>query len=220
MITQLYEISSPKEVQLCLDVGVDHIGILVGHGNFPREVSPSDAAMLANSFRGQAKVVALSLSASLDEIKEVARIVSPDILHLGAAPEELSLNDVVKIKQAFPNLPIMRSIPMVDDDAISLAQSYEGLADWFLLDSHAPGDKQIGALGVTHDWDLSARLVQAVSTPCILAGGLGPDNVAASMAAVQPAGVDSKTRTDIDDTHKKDPDKVRAFVQNSVMVES
>ena len=130
------------------------------------------------------------------------------------------MNDVVKIKQAFPNLPIMRSIPMVDDDAISLAQSYEGLADWFLLDSHAPGDKQIGALGVTHDWDLSARLVQAVSTPCILAGGLGPDNVAASMAAVQPAGVDSKTRTDIDDTHKKDPDKVRAFVQNSVMVES
>lgn len=218
MITQLYEISNPEEVRLCLDAGVDHIGILVGHGTFPREVSPADASALAAIVRGKAQVVALSLSANRDEIEEVARVVAPDILHLGAAPEQLPVPDVAKIKQAFPSLPVMRSIPMVDDEAIALAQSYDGLADWFLLDSHAPGDKQIGALGITHDWDLSARLVKAVSTPCILAGGLGPDNVAAAIAAVRPAGVDSKTRTDIGDTHKKDPDKVRAFVQNAMSV--
>jgi len=76
MITQLYEISSPKEVQLCLDVGVDHIGILVGHGNFPREVSPSDAAMLANSFRGQAKSLRCRSQPALMKLKKW-RVSSP-----------------------------------------------------------------------------------------------------------------------------------------------
>jgi phosphoribosylanthranilate isomerase len=48
--------------------------------------------------------------------------------------------------------------------------------------------------------------------PVILAGGLGPDNVAAAIRAVRPAGVDSKTRTDRDDgSHAKDLDRVRRF---------
>jgi phosphoribosylanthranilate isomerase len=48
--------------------------------------------------------------------------------------------------------------------------------------------------------------------PAILAGGLDADNVAAAIAAVGPAGVDSKTRTDRTDGNGKDFDKVRRFV--------
>jgi phosphoribosylanthranilate isomerase len=44
-----------------------------------------------------------------------------------------------------------------------------------------------------------------------LAGGLGPDNVADAILAVRPAGVDSKTRTDVGDSHTKDLAKVVAF---------
>jgi phosphoribosylanthranilate isomerase len=50
-----------------------------------------------------------------------------------------------------------------------------------------------------------------VRTPVILAGGLGPDNVAEAIRVVRPAGVDSKTRTDRGDTHAKDLEKVRLF---------
>jgi len=50
-----------------------------------------------------------------------------------------------------------------------------------------------------------------VPVPSILAGGLGPENVAAAIRAVRPAGVDSKTRTDLPDGSGKDLDKVRAF---------
>jgi len=45
----------------------------------------------------------------------------------------------------------------------------------------------------------------------ILAGGLGPDNVAEAIRAVQPAGVDSKTKTDRGGTHHKDLDQVCRF---------
>lgn len=106
----------------------------------------------------------------------------------------------------------MRSIPITGAESIGWAQSYDGIADWLLLDSHKPGDIQIGAQGFTHDWTISARIVRAVRTRVILAGGLGPDNVASAIAHVAPFGVDSKTRTDRDDGKGKDLDRVRAFV--------
>jgi len=84
-------------------------------------------------------------------------------------------------------------------------------ADFLLLDSHRASDRQIGALGVTHDWRISRRIVARVRVPVILAGGLGPDNVADAIRAVRPAGVDSKTKTDRDGSHVKDLDCVRRF---------
>jgi len=46
----------------------------------------------------------------------------------------------------------------------------------------------------------------------IVAGGLGPDNVIDSISAEQPAGVNSKTKTDKDDgSHTKDLQKVSRF---------
>ena len=75
--------------------------------------------------------------------------------------------------------------------------------DFLLLDSHREGDAQIGALGITHDWTISRSIVESVRTPAILAGGLGLDNVAEAIIAVRPAGVDSKTKTDIGNTHAK-----------------
>jgi phosphoribosylanthranilate isomerase len=79
------------------------------------------------------------------------------------------------------------------------------------LDSYQPSDRQIGALGVTHDSTISRRIVELVRTPAILAGGLGPDNVAEAIRAVRPHGVDSKTKTDQDGSHRKDLDRVRHF---------
>jgi phosphoribosylanthranilate isomerase len=53
-----------------------------------------------------------------------------------------------------------------------------------LLDSHQPGDRQIGALGVTHSWDIDRKIVENVKIPVIIAGGLGPDNVVDAMSAL------------------------------------
>jgi phosphoribosylanthranilate isomerase len=105
----------------------------------------------------------------------------------------------------------MRSIPVSGPDSIEIAKTYEEIADFLLLDSHRQDDRQIGALGITHDWTISRRIVQSLRTPVILAGGLGPDNVAEAIRTVQPAGVDSKTKTDRDGSHAKDIERVRRF---------
>src|SRR4029453_10160148 len=101
-------------------------------------------------------------------------------------------------------------VPVVDENSIALAHSYDGVADWLLLDSYKSGDRQIGALGVTHSWELDRRIIESVRIPVIIAGGLGPENVQNAIRVTRPAGVDSKTKTDRNDgTHKKISEKYR-----------
>ena len=96
---------------------------------------------------------------------------------------------------------------------VEIAKSYDQIADMLLLDSHIVGDKQIGALGVTHDWELDRQIKESVSISVIMAGGLGPENVVDAINFVHPSGVDSKTKTDkTDGSHTKDLEKVRQFV--------
>jgi len=106
----------------------------------------------------------------------------------------------------------MRAIPVIDEASIEVARSYRGVTDFLLLDSYDPSTRQFGALGRTHDWNISRRIVDEIGIPVILAGGLGPENVAEAIHAVRPAGVDSKTRTDRADGTGKDLAKVREFV--------
>src|SRR5437764_11569474 len=103
------------------------------------------------------------------------------------------------------------SMLMVGHISIRPPICYQVVAVFLLLDSHRESDRQIGALGITHDWSISRRIVELVRTPVILAGGVGPDNVANAIRAVRPAGVDSKTKTDQDGSHRKDLDRVRCF---------
>jgi len=213
MIVQIYEVATQEEAVAVARAGVDHAGVLVGPGDFPRELSFDRARAIFAALPSGAKRLALSLSGELAELQRVARETMPDILHIGAALERISPHQTRVIKRAFPGISVMRSIPVTGIESIGWAKDYDGIADWLLLDSHKPGDIQIGAQGFVHDWALSARIVQSVRAKVILAGGLGPDNVAGAIAQVCPYGVDSKTRTDRDDGGGKDMDRVRAFVQ-------
>jgi phosphoribosylanthranilate isomerase len=211
MITQIYEISTPEEARSISDIGVDHIGVLVGDGEFPRELGLEAAAKLAAAVVSPSKVAALFLTADMVLIEKWALQLQPAILHLGAAPELLSSDDAATLKAKLTGILLMRSIPVIGEVSIEIARSYDGIADFLLLDSHRESDRQIGALGLTHDWTISRRIVELVRTPVMLAGGLGPDNVAEAIRVVRPAGVDSKTKTDQVGSHMKDLDRVRRF---------
>jgi phosphoribosylanthranilate isomerase len=212
MIVQIYEVRTPEEAGALARLGVDHIGVLVGNSVFPRELTADRASAVFAALPARAQRVALSLSADPAEIARVVEQTRPHIIHIGAAVELFSVGDTQALKAAFPDVRIMRAIPIIDEASIECANDYRGIADFLLLDSHEPGDRQIGGLGRTHDWSISRRIVDQVGVPVILAGGLDADNVVAAIAAVRPAGVDSKTKTDRADGDGKDLDKVRRFV--------
>ena len=212
-MVQIYEVTTPAEARTLGEMGVDHIGVLVGDGSFPREQTIEKAREIFAAIPAGSKASALSLSHDVDLIGRITTALMPDILHLGAAPRHLSPAQVRTLKTGFPKVAVMRSIPVIDESSIALARSYNEVVDWLLLDSYESGDRQIGALGVTHSWDLDRRIIESVRIPAIIAGGLGPENVQEAIRVARPAGVDSKTKTDRDDgTHTKDLQKVSAFL--------
>ena len=212
MLVQIYEVQTPEEAVALARLGVDHVGVLVGDGAFPRELPVEQAKAIFAATPPGTKRVALSLSAEWAEVAWVARETQPDIIQIQAATEDFSVAMTRALKAQFPEILVMRAIPIIDETSIEVARSYQGVADFLLLDSYDPGSRQFGALGRTHDWSLSRRIVDGASIPAILAGGLGPDNVAEAIAAVRPVGVDSKTKTDRADGAGKDLDKVRRFI--------
>ena len=211
MLVQIFEVQTPEEAAALAGLGVDHIGVLVGDGAFPRELSIARTSAIFTAVPAGKKRVALSLSANLEEVIRVVAETRPDIVQVQAEIDfSVAMTRVLKMR--YPQIPIMRAIPVIDETSIAIAASYKGVADFLLLDSYDPGTRQFGALGRVHDWSLSRRIVDEVGIPVILAGGLGPENVAAAIAAVRPAGVDSKTKTDRPDGGSKDLAKVEAFV--------
>jgi phosphoribosylanthranilate isomerase len=221
MIVQIYEVTTAAEARALGATGVDHVGVLVGEGSFPREQTIEKARQVFAAIPAGSKASALSLSHDLDLIVRLTAALVPDILHLGAAPQHFSPVHLRTLKAEFPRVSLMRSIPVVDESSIALARSYDGIADWLLLDSYESGDRQIGALGVTHSWELDRRIIENVCIPAIIAGGLGPENVQDAIRVARPAGVDSKTKTDkTDGSHTKDLQKVSAFVRAARSPES
>lgn len=212
MLVQIYEIASAQEAAALFRMGVDHIGVLVGDGSFPRELSVASALEIGASVAPPSRLCALFLSADIARVAEAVRQLRPSIVHLGAAPDLLGPQEVWALKRAIGTYPIMRSVPVTGPESLGVARSYEGIVDFVLLDSYSVNDRQIGALGVTHDWNISRQIARSLTTPILLAGGLGPDNVAEAIRVVRPAGVDAKTKTDKAGTHAKDLAKVRAFV--------
>jgi phosphoribosylanthranilate isomerase len=211
MLTQIYQISTAEEARAVSALGVDHVGVLVGGGEFPREQPLAAAVKIAAAIMPPAKFSALFLTADLSLIEAWTRELCPSIVHLGASPDRLSPTHVAMLKQKVSGSAFMRSVPVSGEESLAIAQSYDGLVDYLLLDSYRLSDRQIGALGITHDWSISRRIVELIHIPVILAGGLGPDNVADAICAVQPAGVDSKTKTDRDGSHAKDLERVCRF---------
>lgn len=214
MITQIYEVQNIDEAKKLTEIGVDNIGVLVGIKNeWPGELSPEQANNVLSGVTKPAKKVVLSLSNNFEDIMEIAGRTNPDILHLAAEPTSISPDNVQAIKTKFPNIKIMRTIPVENTGCVELAKDYDKKADFLLLDSRRKSDGQLGATGETHDWNLSKKIVESVSIPVILAGGLGPDNLAEAIEKVRPFGVDSKTKTDKDGSREKDIEKVREFVR-------
>jgi phosphoribosylanthranilate isomerase len=77
-----------------------------------------------------------------------------------------------------------------------------------LLDTYSPAEH--GGTGVSFDW----ALVDDPGRPFILAGGLGPDNVAQAIATVAPFGVDASSKLE-SSRGVKDPAMIRDFIQEA-----
>ncbi|MCP4805572.1 MAG: phosphoribosylanthranilate isomerase [Proteobacteria bacterium] len=115
------------------------------------------------------------------------------------------------LREQIPGVRILKAVHVVGDEAVEAARALAPKVDAVLLDTGNPDAhvKVLGGTGKTHDWNVSARVVEALDSPVVLAGGLRPDNVAAAVRKVRPWAIDLCTgvRTDT----KLDAAKLAAF---------
>ena len=221
MKVQIYTLQSVEEALEVVSVGVHNIGITPASIGLPGEISYEVARDICKKVDGATKV-ALSVSKNIDEIIEMVMFVNPDILHLCGEPGELNINGVQSLKERLEKLdkalPIMQAISVDDMSALDFAKEYEEISDYFILDTSTSAVQGVGASGNVHDWNVSKAIVDSVSIPVVLAGGLSPENVQEAISKVKPWGVDSLTHTNKflkDGSFTKDIEKVREFCINA-----
>ncbi len=185
-----------------VDLGADAIG-LVFYAASPRAVSIAQAQEVIRELPSRVTVVALFVNAAESEIRAVLDKVSIDLLqfHGDEAPQDCTRYGV----------PYIKAVRMREDVDLFEVEKIYSSASGLLLDSYQSG--VAGGTGVAFDWArVSHHLIQDLTKPIILAGGLTPDNVAAAIKQVRPYAVD--VSGGVESTKGiKDAAKMAAFIQ-------
>ena len=235
VIVQIYEIQTPAEAEQCIEAGVDHVGsVLLSERAWRQPVlkqtlSVSQGTSVKNSL--------ISLFQERDTLYRVLDYYRPDYIHFcesltdnhgGEMGLERYIDLQVRIRERFPEVGIIRSIPIPVENAapkyptLKIAERLEPVSDLFLTDTwleQEPVEGFIGITGTRCDWRRARELVLQSKIPVILAGGLSPDNVYEGLLEVDPAGADSCTLTNKRDKKgnpirfEKDFERVKRFVQ-------
>jgi phosphoribosylanthranilate isomerase len=166
------------DVEACCELGVDAIGFNLWPGS-KRVVTPTQARALVDAVPRPGPL-------------RIAVVVDPTPAELYAWLDELDV-DLVQLhgRMRADHYPAMRCDAVqvvrgvVSLDALTLARPPPR---WVLLDAAAPG---LGGAGVMHDWKWARQATLRLRpAPVWLAGGITPENAAAAITTVDPAGID------------------------------
>jgi len=219
---QIYTIQSVNEALGLVELGVDHLGVTPANRGLPGEININTARSICEAVEGELVTVALSVESNQNTILSMVKEVRPQILHLCGPKDSITPEFIIDLRaKLYKNnldIEIMQAISIVGPESIDVARSYSEIVEYLILDTQSEDVYGIGASGVTHDWSISKKIVEAIDIPVILAGGLSPENVSEAIAHVIPWGVDSLTHTNEPiegGGFRKDLDKVKNFVSAS-----
>ena len=198
-------ITTPEALEAAIAGGADYIG-LVFFAKSPRHLEIDKAKELARQARGRVKIVALTVDADDETLREIVDEVSPDVLQLHGheAPTR-----VAAIKKKFGRA-VFKAIPVATQDDADKACDYADAADLILFDAKAPqGAALPGGNGRTFDWNVLDGVSEKLSF--MLSGGLQPENVAEAIASTHPLAVDVSSGVE-SAPGVKDPERIRRFL--------
>jgi phosphoribosylanthranilate isomerase len=199
----------PARVQEALSLGAAFVG-LVFFPPSPRSLDPARARELAQLVEPPARSVGLFVDASDREIEAVLRYVPLDILQLHGDETPERVGQVALLS----GLEVMKAIRVEETADLAMLDEYADAADLILFDAKPPrrADALPGGNGLSFDW----RLLEVVelAKPWALAGGLGPDNLAAAVERVHPPIVDVSSGIE-SRPGVKDPARLEALLREA-----
>lgn len=224
-IIQIYEVQKPKEAEVLVYLGVDHIGsVLTDSDQLKNAVIRETVQVIRQT---GAKSGLIPLFKDPVKIFQALDYYQPDFVHfcdvLSPFPGDqatvvrdydalLSLQS--DVKERFSQVEIMRSLCVpgagvfqtdsIQKNILRFVELFAPVADYFLIDtligssenqSSQPVAGYVGITGELCDWNIARAIITASPIPVILAGGISDENVFEAITTLKPAGVDSCTRT-------------------------
>jgi len=192
-------ITTLEDARRAVSAGAWAIGLIFWPGS-PRRCEFDAATEIAAALKRRVELAGVFVNATLEQITRTAEEIDLTLVQLHG-DEGPSFCAEVGRRTGCRVIKAMRVRSRADIQALAGFHT-----DFHLLDSYVAGLP--GGSGETFAWDL-ARAHRG-SAPLILSGGLNPDNVADSVAAVRPFAVDVASGVELR-PGRKDPDKLEAF---------
>lgn len=191
-----------RDLRAAAAAGADALGVVCDVPvETPREVSPGRAADLVAAAPPFATTVLVTMPESATAAVDLARRVGADAVQLHG---DLSPDAVADVRQTVGTVLVA-----TDHEG---APAYAEHADALVVDS--VDESGAGGTGRTHDWARTREVVESLSVPVVLAGGLTPGNVERAVRTVGPYGVDVASGVE-SAGGRKDHDAVRSFVRRA-----
>ncbi|AXQ95801.1 phosphoribosylanthranilate isomerase [Cereibacter azotoformans] len=194
------------DVKAAASSGAAYVG-LVFFPKSPRHLSLAQAQGLALAAPPGVAKVALTVDADDAALDEIVEAVPLDMLQLHGheTPER-----VAEVRARY-GLPVMKAVGVADEADLPQILEHSLAADQILIDAKAPrGAALPGGNGLTFDWRLIAG--RHWIRPWMLAGGLGPGNVAEAVRRTGATQVDVSSGVE-SAPGVKDAARIEAFLK-------
>ena len=198
MIVKVCGVRTPEIAEAAIDAGADWIGLMFVPAS-PRWADDEAALAVMHAVGGRVDLVGVFIEPSVSACDEAASRYRLAAVQVHGRIEASLAADV--------SVPV---IPVINVAARESAYTLEWPPDVLMM---LDGMPNAGALpgGTGHRVPFEWAADVARHRRVLLAGGLGPDDVATAIATVHPAGVDASSRLERS-PGDKDPRLVRDFV--------
>ena len=196
-------ISDNYSMSTISNLNVDYVG-LVFFEKSPRNVTIDKAKLLIKYLSNKTKVVALTVNANDQFLRNIVTNLSPDFLQLHGEESPYRCFD---IKKKFKT-KIIKAISAKSSKILNVElNKYKFVADEIIIDS--PKDHLPGGNGKTFNWKLLKKEKKNINW--LLAGGINLSNVSKAIKITKTRGLDISSGVE---TSKgvKSPKLIRSFV--------
>ena len=180
------------------ELGADAVGFVFAPSSRRRADAGTVAAIVAE-LPPFVTAVGVFQDQPLAEVRRMAAECGLDLVQLHGSEDAAYIRDL--------GLKVLVAVSLSCREDLARLHDYPG-ARAFLLDAGTGGAR--GGSGRTFDWGWAVEAKRFGRV--VLAGGLGPDNVAEAVRRVRPWGVDAASGTEAA-LGRKDPEKLRRFVE-------
>jgi phosphoribosylanthranilate isomerase len=188
-------LSRPQDIDYVNEAQPDFCGFIVNVPKSRRNVSPDTLRSLRKSLRPEVLPVGVFVNEDPETIVSLVLDGTLALVQLHGQEDEAY---IAALREKI-SVPIIKAFRVDTRQDVENAQTSS--ADYILLDNGSGGTGQV------FDWSL----LQSAARPYILAGGLGPDNLASAVQALHPFAVDLSSGVETDGF--KDREKILAAVR-------